>query len=597
MYIPDDFKERLLATVSIVEVIQKRRQVERRGSGYMAKCPFHKGGEESNASMKIYEETGTYHCFTCKETGNAISFLMKHDNLDFVEAVEQLASYVGMEIPKTEKFSKTNSVLIDINNKAAEIFYEQLTHDFGKNTINYLKDRGISGETAKFFRLGYSNIKSPSLYEKLSKEFEQKDLDESGLFGKNDNGEFYDRFKDRLMFPIRNIKGDAIAFGGRLLQDKEKQAKYLNSPATKTYNKKYELYGLHEVRQHNKRPESIYVVEGYMDVVGLFEHGIKNAVASSGTAFTQEQLRKILNYTNKVYIVFDGDEAGMKASWRTVENAMMLLREDTRINFIFLAEGEDPDSYIKTNGKDAFLNLAKDSTSLSDYFFDTVKSHDDLSSIEGRTAVAKYALPLIKSIANETTKQAYIKEMSKICDLDFSKLIDTNQNKPNVIQNKGKNNAVKSNSNSILIKSVIGIFTSLIQHPKLAQLTLFNSIKKDSRFSFIHDIKNLYIESPDSSASVILEKIYDEKIKNIFGEASVSSIQISENDAKSMIEDCLNIILKTGSDNQEREEALKEKYSIEALSLDEKRELQQILLKKDKMSDDEALLLKNLSSK
>ena len=597
MYIPDDFKERLLATASIVEVIQKRRQVERRGSGYMAKCPFHKGGEESNASMKIYEETGTYHCFTCKETGNAISFLMKHDNLDFVEAVEQLASYVGMEIPKTEKFSKTNSVLIDINNKAAEIFYEQLTHDFGKNTIKYLKDRGISGETAKFFRLGYSNIKSPSLYEKLSKEFEQKDLDESGLFGKNDNGEFYDRFKDRLMFPIRNIKGDAIAFGGRLLQDKEKQAKYLNSPATKTYNKKYELYGLHEVRQHNKRPESIYVVEGYMDVVGLFEHGIKNAVASSGTAFTQEQLRKILNYTNKVYIVFDGDEAGMKASWRTVENAMMLLREDTRINFIFLAEGEDPDSYIKTNGKDAFLNLAKNSTSLSDYFFDTVKSYDDLSSIEGRTAAAKYALPLIKSIANETTKQAYIKEMSKICDLDFSKLIDTNQNKPNIIQNKGKNNAVKSNSNSILIKSVIGIFTSLIQHPKLAQLTLFDSIKKDSRFSFVHDIKNLYIESPDSSASVILEKIYDEKIKNIFGEASVSSIQMSEDDAKSMIEDCLNIILKTGLDNQEREEALKEKFSIEALSLDEKRELQQILLKKDKMSDDEALLLKNLSSK
>ena len=231
------------------------------------------------------------------------------------------------------------------------------------------------------------------------------------------------------------------------------------------------MYGLYEVRQHNKRPESIYVVEGYMDVIGLYEHGIKNAVASSGTAFTQEQLRKILNYTNKVYIVFDGDEAGMKASWRTVENSMMLLREDTRINFIFLDEGEDPDSYIKTNGKDAFLNLAKNSTSLSDYFFDTVKSYDDLSSIEGRTAAAKYALPLIKSIANETIKQAYIKEMSKICDLDFSKLIDTNQNKPNVIQNKGKKNAVKSNSNSILIKSVIGIFTSLIQHPKLAQLT------------------------------------------------------------------------------------------------------------------------------
>jgi DNA primase len=334
-----------------------------------------------------------------------------------------------------------------------------------------------------------------------------------------------------------------------------------------------------------------------MDVIGLYEYGIKNAVASSGTAFTQEQLRKILNYTNKVYIVFDGDEAGMKASWRTVENSMMLLREDTRINFIFLDEGDDPDSYIKSNGKDAFLNLAKNSTSLSDYFFDTVKSYDDLSSIEGRTAAAKYALPLIKSVTNETIKQAYIKEMSKICDLDFSKLIDTNQNKPSGSFNKEKKSAVKYTSNSILIKSVVGIFTSLIQHPKLAELTMFNNIKKDSRFSFILEVKNLYIENPSSAASVILEKINDEKIRNLFGEASVSSIQLSAEDAKLMVQDCLNVILRTGLDNQEREEALKEKYSMEALSLDEKRELQQILLKKDKMSVEEASLLKNLSSK
>ena len=287
----------------------------------------------------------------------------------------------------------------------------------------------------------------------------------------------------------------------------------------------------------------------------------------------------------------------MKASWRTVENSMMLLREDTRINFIFLDEGDDPDSYIKSNGKDAFLNLAKNSTSLSDYFFDTVKSHDDLSSIEGRTAAAKYALPIVKSIANETIKQAYIKEMSKICDLDFSKLIDTNQNKPNVSFNKEKKNAVKSNANSILIKSVVGIFTSLIQHPKLADLTMFNTIKKDSRFFFIVEVRNLYIENPSAAASIILDKITDEKIRNLFGEASVSSIQLSEEDAKLMIKDCLNIILRTGLDNQEREEALKEKYSLEALSPDEKRELQQILLKKDKMSGEEASLLKNLSSK
>ena len=171
------------------------------------------------------------------------------DNVSSADLVDQASSYTDKTVEmkalnrSRKLISKINSASRDINNKAADIFYEQLTHDFGKNTIKYLKDRGISGETAKFFKLGYSNIKPPSLYEKLSKEFEQNDLDESGLFGKNDNGESYDRFKDRLMFPIRNIKGDAIAFGGRLLQDKEKQAKYLNSPATKTYNKKYELYG------------------------------------------------------------------------------------------------------------------------------------------------------------------------------------------------------------------------------------------------------------------------------------------------------------------------------------------------------------------
>ena len=178
MYIPEDFINRLLTSVSIVEVIQKRRQVERRGGAYMAKCPFHKGGEENNASMKIYEETGTYHCFTCKDTGNAISFLKKHDNLDFIEAVELLASYVGMEIPKQEK-SAAVTKSTNINNKAADIFYTQLKEENSKNTISYLKDRGISGETAKFFNLGYSNGRTPSLHEKLSEEFNINELNHS----------------------------------------------------------------------------------------------------------------------------------------------------------------------------------------------------------------------------------------------------------------------------------------------------------------------------------------------------------------------------------------------------------------------------------
>ena len=590
MSIPSTFIDRLLSSINIVDVIGRRLTLERKGGAYWAKCPFHGSGEERTASFKVYEETGTYHCFGCKESGNAIHFLRKHDGLDFLEAVETLATQVGMEIPKQEAPVDTSNAT-KINNRASQVFYEQLKSDQGKKTIKYLKERGISGETAKFFQLGYSSNKKPTLYENLKNEFKETDLEESGLFGKNDEGEYYDRFRDRLMFPIRNIKGECIAFGGRLLSDKKDQAKYLNSPETKTYKKKYELYGLYEIREINKRPESIFLVEGYMDVIGLFQHGIKNAVASSGTAFTQEQLRKILSYTNTIYIVFDGDEAGYKASWRAVENALSLLREDTRISFIFLEPDEDPDSYVSSNGKDAFLNLAKEAKSFSDFFFDYVKDQDDLSTLEGRSMVAKFALPLVNKISNDTLKEAYINEVSKICDLDFSKLIQGESKSKKV--SPAKKEEVKESTNTVLRKSVLGIFTALIQHPKLSSINEFSLITHDSKFNFINDIKNLYQDSPDSNPSIIFEKIESERIKNIFGEALVSEVKLSEEDATSMIKDCLKIISQT---NSEREEILKEKYNMQELTSAEKRELQQIILKKDKMSQDEEALIKNLSS-
>ena len=590
MSIPSTFIDRLLSSINIVDVIGRRLTLERKGGAYWAKCPFHGSGEERTASFKVYEETGTYHCFGCKESGNAIHFLRKHDGLDFLEAVETLATQVGMEIPKQEAPVDTSNAT-KINNRASQVFYEQLKSDQGKKTIKYLKERGISGETAKFFQLGYSSNKKPTLYENLKNEFKEIDLDESGLFGKNDDGEHYDRFRDRLMFPIRNIKGECIAFGGRLLSDKKDQAKYLNSPETKTYKKKYELYGLYEIREINKRPESIFLVEGYMDVIGLFQHGIKNAVASSGTAFTQEQLRKILSYTNTIYIVFDGDEAGYKASWRAVENALPLLREDTRISFIFLEPDEDPDSYVSSNGKDAFLNLAKEAKSFSDFFFDYVKDQDDLSTLEGRSMVAKFALPLVNKISNDTLKEAYINEVSKICDLDFSKLIQGESKSKKVSPTKKEE--VKESTNTVLRKSVLGIFTALIQHPKLSSINEFSLITHDSKFNFINDIKKLYQDSPDSNPSIIFEKIESERIKNIFGEALVSEVKLSMEDATSMIKDCLKIISQT---NSEREEILKEKYNMQELTSAEKRELQQIILKKDKMSQDEEALIKNLSS-
>ena len=590
MAISSSFLDRLIASINIVDVIGRRIPLERKGGAYWAKCPFHGSGEERTPSLKVYDDTGTYHCFACKESGNAIHFLRKYDGLDFIEAVEVLATQVGMEVPKNE-IEKNDSKAININNRAAQIFYEQLKQDEGKKTITYLKNRGISGEVAKFFNLGYSRIKPP-LHESLSKEFEEKDLIESGLFGKNDDGGFYDRFRDRLMFPIRNIKGECIAFGARLLDEKKDQAKYLNSPETKTYKKKYELYGLYEIRQIDKRPESIFLVEGYMDVIGLFQNGVKNSVASSGTAFTIEQLRKILSYTNSIYIVFDGDEAGHRASWRALENALPVLREDTRINFIFLKTNQDPDSFIREKGKDAFLQLAKDSKSFSDFFLETIKKQDDLSTIEGRSMVAKFALPLINKITNDTLKQAYIKEVSNICDLDLSKLVKENnvrKQSPSL-----KKEEVKQDSNSVIKKSVLGILTSLIQYPKLATNNAFDLIKEHPKFLFLEDIRSIYTANEDVHSSIIIEKIENEKVRNIFGEALVSEIALSEEDATIMLEDCINFISQFQT---EREDVLKQKYSVDGLNSAEKRELQQLILKKDKMSQDEANLLKNLSSK
>ena len=591
MAISSAFIDRLLGNVNIIDVIGRRITLERRGGAYWAKCPFHGSGEERTASFKVYDQTGTYHCFSCKESGNAIHFVRKFDGLDFTEAVELLASQVGMEVPKYEaKIDTTNAS--EINRSALQIFFDQLKSDKGKKAVNYLKERGISGEIAKIFSIGYATSSKPTLHEKLSSKFEEIDLEESGLFGKNDNGDFYDRFRDRVMFPIRNIKGECIAFGGRLLEDKKDQAKYLNSPETKTYKKKYELYGLYESREINKRPDSLFLVEGYMDVIGLFQSGIKNAVASSGTAFTQEQFRKILNYTNTLYIVFDGDEAGQKASWRAVENALPLIREDTRINFIFLESGEDPDSYVRKNGKEAFMNLAKNSMTFSDYFLDTIKNQDDLSSIEGRSVVAKFALPLVNKITNATLKEAYVNEISNICDLDFAKLIKGE--KKNIVPATIKEQNTETKSSSVLRKSILNIFISLIQHPKLASSGEFNQIRSNSRFSFLNEVKDIYIQNHDISASVLMEKISNEKIKNIFGEALVSEIQLSESDASSMLKDCIDFISQNES---EREEVLKDKYSMQELSSAEKRELQQIILKKDRMSQEEAALIKNLSSK
>ena len=300
---------------------------------------------------------------------------------------------MGLEIPyeKTEIQDENDFSILD---EAVKVFEANLKES--KKAINYLKSRNISGITAKKFQLGFSDDSWDSLYSSFEKRFEQKVMTSSGLFLEK-NKKNYDRFRKRVIFPIRNIKGQNIAFGGRVI-DPDDEPKYLNSPETKLFNKSNELYGLYEARKETKKIDSIIVVEGYMDVIALHEKGIKNAVATLGTAVTSNHLSKLMRYSNNIFFAFDGDLAGEKAAWKALQNVLPIIREDTRIKFVFFEAGDDPDSYVNKHGEKGFIELINNGQTLSEFFFSKVKKVDDINSLEGRSKIASYASELILSL-------------------------------------------------------------------------------------------------------------------------------------------------------------------------------------------------------
>ena len=588
MSIPSSFIDQILDQSDIVDIIGRRIQLTKKGQNFWCLCPFH---DDKKPSMAVNQDKQFFYCFVCNASGNSIHFLRRYENLDFVDAVETVASSIGLEVPYTKQVVEETKAK-EINEAANSIYKDSLKSSEGSQAVSYLKKRGISGETAAFFNLGYAKDGWSNLFDKFSSKYSKTDIAESGLFSTKEDKTF-DFFRDRLMFPIRNIRGQCIAFGGRTLGDGE--PKYLNSPETKTYSKSNELFGLFEAREINKKLDSLIVVEGYMDVIALHQNGVKNAVASLGTAITAKHVSKLMRYAKNIYVAFDGDLAGRKAAWKAVENALPILREDVKIGFIFLEEGHDPDSYINENGKEAFLKLIDNSISFSKFFLARIKKVDDLETIEGRSKAAKFAIPLVSSINNETLKQAYIEEIASICRLDFASLVSSNAPKPKFNPPAEENSPKEGSSGSLLAhKAIVGIFTALIQHPQLAGDKAFDAIKENERFLFLLDIQNQYIENPDINASIIFEQIESPQIKRIFSEALMSEIDLSEKNALSMLQDCLHSFVKNQKD---REEILKEKYNMQHISSAERRELQQFILKKAELSDEDRALLKKLSSK
>lgn len=396
--IPDAFIDDLLARTDIVEVIGTRVPLKRQGKEYAARCPFH---DERSASFTVSPTKQFYHCFGCGAHGTAISFLMNYDRLEFLDAVDELAKHAGMEVPReaqprSAQQQDDSRDLYSALEAASKFFQKHL--EGSDKARSYLGERGVDAATIAQFGIGYAPDGYSALKDALGKdERRMKLLDRAGLFSKNERGHVYDKFRDRVMFPILDRRGRVIAFGGRVLA-KDDGPKYLNSPETALFHKGRELYGLWQVRQANQKIERLIVVEGYMDVVSLFQFGVTQAVATLGTATTPDHAELLFRNAPDVYFCFDGDNAGRKAGWRALESVLPRMKDGRQAFFLFLPDGEDPDTIVRKEGKEAFDARLKQATPLSRFFFDELAREVNLATLDGRARLAERARPMLAQI-------------------------------------------------------------------------------------------------------------------------------------------------------------------------------------------------------
>jgi len=402
--IPSVFIDDLLTRVDVVDLIDSYLPLKKTGSNYVARCPFH---TEKTPSFSVSRRKQFYHCFGCGASGNAIGFLMDYSHLNFVEAVEDLASFVGIDVPREESATtpligkQDLASLYAVQQQVAKFYAQQLRDSNNDGlAVQYFKDRGVSGEVARDFLLGYA----PDQWHLLADQFDTGLLKKAGLLIAKEDGRSYDRFRGRIMFPIRDRRGRVVAFGARVLGDA--LPKYLNSPETPVFHKSNEVYGLYELLEKKGRPAQILLVEGYMDVIALAQFGLRNAVATLGTAPTRAHFDLLFRFTAEIILCFDGDEAGLKAAWRAIEAGLPCLKDGRHIRVMLLPEKEDPDSLIRREGVDAFLARLAAASPLSDYFFSRLSGALDLQTLEGRAALMVKAKAYLKTLPS-----GYFREM------------------------------------------------------------------------------------------------------------------------------------------------------------------------------------------
>ncbi|MDE0661560.1 MAG: DNA primase [Gammaproteobacteria bacterium] len=420
--IPESFINDLLARVDIVDVIGPRVQLKKSGRNHKGLCPFH---DEKTPSFNVNEDRQSFHCFGCEAHGTAIGFLMEYDNQTFPEAIETLASMVGMEVPREAgRGPKVDTELYDVLEAAARQFQRWLRDDDASAAVAYLKNRGLSGEIARDFGIGLAPGRN-RLKTALASFGEQKLID-AGLLGRSERGgESYDRFRERIVFPIRNTRGRVIGFGGRVYGDG--QPKYINSPETAVFRKGRELYGLYEARRAQRGLQSVVVVEGYMDVVALAQQGVTNAVATLGTAIGQTHFETLYRHVDLVVCCFDGDEAGRGAAWKAVDAAFPALSETRQLRFVFLPEGEDPDTVVRDRGAAHFRQLVDDAVPVGEYFLDHLREGLDLDAADGRALLAELAAPHIRRLPRGSLREIIINDLGLRARMDVAAVARTAQ--------------------------------------------------------------------------------------------------------------------------------------------------------------------------
>ncbi|MGD8593058.1 MAG: DNA primase [Gammaproteobacteria bacterium] len=573
--IPQQFIDDLLARTDIVEVIESRVPLKRAGREYTACCPFH---TEKTPSFTVSPDKQFYHCFGCGAHGSAVSFLMEYERMEFVDAIEELASRAGVSVPREglDQQVKLRHDLYDVMEAAAKYYRQQLK--YSPHSVDYLKSRGLTGQIAADFGIGYAAPGWESIIKALGdKGISAQVLHDAGLAIKKDAGGFYDRFRNRIMFPIRDRRGRVIAFGGRAVGDDT--PKYLNSPENALFHKGQELYGLYEARKNVRQLERLIVVEGYMDVVSLAQFEVCNVVATLGTATTAEHLERLFRVISEVVFCFDGDRAGRKAAWRALIQALPLIREGRQVKFLFLPEGEDPDTVVRKEGADGFQSRLATALPLSEFLLEGLGTNLDLSTIDSRALLVERVKPLIRKIPGGVYQQMLLAKLAEIVHMDSEKLSTI------IISNSSEKSQPQSqrqqNRPLIVAKPVAKAIRMLLEQTRLAdkvdsELLAGVNLPGTTLFcSLVEDIKN----NPQISSGGLVERRRGTQEGEYLAKLIAKPLNLLEEGLHREFQDTVEFLYKQRLE-QRFDELTEKPFSL--LSPAEKLELQQILAAKHK---------------